>query len=232
MRSRSSLRLALLVGLFVITEGLGAQVSVIDEGTFTLSVAGERVGREDFSIRTTRSGEVVSYVAQGTVLTGEQRLTVALNLDSIGAPVRMQSEIRDGVAIIESYAGRLDRGIWSGRAARSDGESARELPYPSGALATDDRLVHHLWILMHFGGPGLRTLIAPRTLAQRAVLVEEVGAEGVTVGLRQLAATRWVVREASGGTILWEVWTDGAGRVLRARDAGRGLEAIRDQPPG
>lgn len=223
--------LGLVLGLSVVARGLSAQVTVIDEGTFTLSVAGERIGREDFSIRTTRSGGVVSFVAQGTVLTGERRLIVALNLDSIGAPTRLQSETRDGATIIESYAGRLERGIWSGRASRADGESARELLFPAGALATDDRLVHHLWLVMRFGGQGVLTLIAPRTLAQRTVRVEEVGAERLTLGLRELAVRRWVVREIAGGTILWEVWTDSAGRVLRALDPSRGLEAIRDEPP-
>ena len=221
----------LVVGFAATGRGVGAQVTVIDEGTFTLSVAGERIGREDFSIRTTRSGGVVSFVAQGTVLTGERRLVVALNLDSVGAPTRLQSETRDGATIIESYRGRLERGIWSGRAFRADGESARELLFPSGALATDDRLVHHLWLVMRFGRRGVLTLIAPRTLAQRGVRIEEVGAERVTLGLRELAAQHWIVREVAGGTVLWEVWIDSSGRVLRALDPGRGLEALRDEPP-
>jgi len=229
---RSAARWATLaLGISAFSADLGAQVSVLDEGTFTLSVAGERIGREDFSIRTTRSGEVVTFVAQGTVLTGERRLIVALNLDSIGAPTRLQSETRDGATVIESYAGRLERGIWSGRASRADGESARELQFPTGALATDDRLVHHLWLVMRFGGRGVLTLIAPRTLAQRAVRVEEVGAERLTFGLRQLATTRWIVRDVASATVLWEVWTDSAGRVLRAVDPGRGLDAIREEPP-
>lgn len=230
----ATLRAVLRSALFLMMLGgstLGAQVTIIDEGTFTLSVAGERVGREDFSIRSTRSGGVVSYVAQGTALAGERRVTVALNLDSAGAPVRFQRETRDGAELVESYVGRRELGIWSGRAIRPDGESAREMLLPPGALVTDTQLVHHLWIVLRFGGSRSLTLIAPRTLALSAVRVSEVGSTHVTLGLKELVARHWEVRDAAHGEILWEIWTDAAGRVLRAFDASRGLEALRDEPP-
>lgn len=222
---------ALAAALLLPGRAAGAQVSVIDEGTFTLTVGGERVGREDFSIRSTRSGGVVSFVAQGTMMTGGSRLTVALNLDSVGAPLRLQTEMREGPDVVESYAGRRERGIWSGRAVRPDGESARELLFPAGALVAEERLVHHLWLVMRFGRGRSVTLIAPRTLAERAVRIEEGGAAHVVLGRRELPARQWAIRDASDGELLWEVWTDAAGRVLRAVDPARGLEALRDEPP-
>jgi len=223
--------LAAGIGLAVGIAPLRAQVTVIDEGSFTLSVGGERVGREDFSIRSTRSGAGISYVAQGTVLRGDVRLTVVLNFDSTGTPLRLQTEQRDGPDLRESYFGRRERGVWSGRAVREGGESARELLFPAEALAIDGEIVHHLWLVMRFGRDRETLLIAPRTLSQRVARVEEVGAERVALGLRELPARHWVVRDESGGTLLWEVWTDAAGRLLRIVDPRTSLEALRDEPP-
>lgn len=209
-----------------------AQVTVIDEGSFTLSIGGERVGREDFSIRSTRSGAGISFVAQGTVLRGELRLTVALNFDSTGTPLRLQSELLDGPEVRETYFGRRERGIWSGRAVRADGESAREFLVPVGALAVDDEVVHHLWLLLRFGRGRETLLIAPRSLDRRFAMLEEVGPSRVALGLRDLPARHWIVREVGAGTPLWEIWTDSAGRLLRVVDPVRLFEALRDEPPG
>lgn len=219
------------VALLVAPRRVAAQVTVLDEGTFSLSLAGERVGREDFSIRSTRSGGVVAYILQGTVLNGEQRLTTALTVDSAGVPARLQSELRDGAEVVETYAGRRERGIWSGRAVRPDGESAREAPFPAGALAIDERLIHHLWLILRFAAGEPVPIIAPRTFTELNFRVENRGSTRIALGLRELDAQQWVVREASGGRVLWEVWTDGAGRLLRVFDPIRGFDAVRDEPP-
>jgi hypothetical protein len=223
--------LAAGVGLALSVAPVRSQVTIIDEGSFTLSVGGERVGREDFSIRSTRSGAGLAYVAQGTVLRGEVRLTVVLNFDSTGSPLRLQTERRDGPDLRESYFGRRERGIWSGRAVREGGESARELLFPSDALAVDSEIMHHLWLVMRFGRDRETLVIGPRTLSQRRTRVEEVGAERVALGLRELPARHWAVRDQAGGALLWEVWTDTAGRLLRVLDPRTSIEAIRDEPP-
>ena len=219
------------LGLALCASDLRAQVTIIDEGSFTLSVAGERVGREDFSIRSTRSSGGISFVAQGTVLRGEVRLTVVLNFDSTGTPLRFQAEQRDGPEVRESYFGRRERGIWSGRAVRADGESARELLFPGSALAMDEAIVHHLWLVMRFGRRDETLLIAPRTLNRRSARIQEVGEESVALGLRELPARHWIVSDSAAGTLLWEIWTDSAGRLLRVLDPASSLEALRDEPP-
>ncbi len=223
--------LAAGIGVALSLTPLRGQVTIIDEGSFTLSVAGERVGREDFSIRSTRSGAGVSFVAQGTVLRGDVRLTVVLNFDSTGTPLRLQTERRDGPELRDSYFGRRERGVWSGRAVRADGESARELPFPGTALAIDNEIVHHLWLVMRFARSRETLLIAPRSLSQRVARVEEVGTESVALGLRELPARHWVVRDQAAGTLLWEIWTDTAGRLLRILNPANSLEALRDEPP-
>jgi hypothetical protein len=91
--------------------------------------------------------------------------------------------------------------------------------------------MHHLWLVMRFGRDRETLVIGPRTLSQRRTRVEEVGAERVALGLRELPARHWAVRDQAGGALLWEVWTDTAGRLLRVLDPRTSLEAIRDEPP-
>jgi hypothetical protein len=208
-----------------------AQVTVLDEGTFTLSADGQRIGREDFSIRAARGAGGAAFVAQGTVLTGERRELVALNIDSLGAPLRFQLETRDGPAVVETYQGSIDRGVWTGRSARSDGESAREIRLPPGGLAVEPTAVHHLWLLLRFTRGGPAQMFSPRSLVQLTVSLEDHGEDSVAVGRRQLPARHWTVRSTAGSEVLWELWADSRGRLLRVVDRRRGIEALRDEPP-
>lgn len=224
-------RALLILALGALPAAIGAQVTVLDEGTFTLSAAGQRVGREDFSIRAARGAGGAAFVAQGSILTGERRELVALNTDSLGAPLRFQLELRDGASVVETYQGAIVRGVWTGRSARSDGESAREIRLPAGALALEPSAVHHLWLLLRFAHDGPILMFSPRSLVQQSVTLEDQGADSVAVGRRQLPARRWRVRPAGGGDPLWELWSDARGRLLRVVDAQRGIEALRDEPP-
>jgi hypothetical protein len=208
-----------------------AQVTVVDEGTFTISAAGQRVGREDFSIRTARGAGGAAFVAQGTVLAGDRRELVALNIDSLGTPLRFQLERREGATVVETYQGTMDRGVWTGRLAHADGESARELRLPDRAIAAEPEVIHHLWLVLRFASNGAVITLSPRTLIQRSVSLADLGEDSVLVGRRQLPARRWEVRPTAGGDALWELWADSRGRILRAVDSRRGIEAIRDEAP-
>ena len=77
-------------GLCLVAVPVRAQVVVVDEGILTITVAGERVGREDFSIR--RNVADGGFIAQGNVLRAESRSVVALTTDSTGLPFRFQVE--------------------------------------------------------------------------------------------------------------------------------------------
>ncbi len=210
---------------------LGAQVVVVDDGTFSLFRAGERVGREDFSIRVSRSGAGDAFIAQGNVLSLERRTTVALTADSTGAPMRFQLETRQATTLIETYAGERQRGIWSGRSVSAVGESAREIRLAGVLLLVEPGVVHQLWFVLRAGETRTLTLFAPRTLARVPVAVREVGPDRVTLGLVEIPARHWEIRPLAGGGALWEVWTDAQGRLLRVLTPADGLEAVRDEAP-
>ena len=112
-----------------------AQVTVVDEGTFSLSVAGARVGREDFSIRRTTDG---SFVAQGNVLRGDVRGTVVLSTDSAGNPDRYRFDSNRSGRDEEHVTGERRAILWSGLATTPAGETGREFRLPPATQVADD----------------------------------------------------------------------------------------------
>jgi hypothetical protein len=210
---------------------IGAQVVIVDEGTFSVFHDSTRVGREDFSIRLTRGTGGGAYVAQGTLLAGERRTAVALHTDSAGGPARFQLEAREGSRLVESYSGELVRGIWSGRSIQANGESAREIRLQGARILIEPSIIHQLWFVVRAGAGSSVSLLVPRTLEELLVAVVELAPDRVQLGPREVPARRWEIRPAAGGAPLWELWTDTSGRLLRVRDLGAGVEAVRDEPP-
>lgn len=211
----------------------GAQVHLVDEGTFTLFENGERTGREDFSIRAAPGPGGSAFIAQGNVLIGNRRLSVALSADSAGFPLRYSLEETQDGKPVEKIAGEASRGVWRGRAVRPADESVREFRIPANAMALEDGVVHQLWFVLQRAGGAPPTLLVPRALTLREVLVQDAGPDSVTIGLRVFAARRWVVRAAADSLKepLREAWTDLSGRLLRVRIPSARLEALRDEPP-
>lgn len=208
-----------------------AQVRVVDEGTFTLFSGGQRIGREDFSIRAVPATGGGTFIAQGNVLVGDRRLSMALTADSGGFPTRYTFEtIVDG-RVVETISGESRRGIWLGRAMREGGESAREFRLPAGTVAAEPGVVHPLWFVLRRAGGSPPAILLPRTLSLAEVVIEDAGPDNVTLGLRDFVTRRWVIRPVRGDWQMREAWTDLQGRVLRVRVPSLDLEALRDEPP-
>lgn len=209
---------------------LSSQVLVLDEGTFSLFMNGERIGREDFSLRSAR-GSNGGYIAQGNLLNGDQRRSVVLTVDSAGAPLRFQLDAREEGRVIARVAGQQERQIWSARIVRAGVESAREFRLPEHTFIVEMGAVHHLWFVVRLGEGRPVTLLAPSGPTEVRVVLEEQAPDRVPLGLREFVARRWVVRRVEDGTVLWELWTDAAGRLLKASNRVSALEAVRDDPP-
>jgi hypothetical protein len=209
-----------------------AQVAILDEGTFSHSVGGTRIGREDFSIRATRSAAPGgSFVAQANVLEGENRRTIVLNTDSLGGPLRFQLEAREATRIVSSVVGERDRATWLGRVVAGERETGREFRLAESTLIAEPGVAHHLWFILRFGQGRPVALLTPSASAVDSVRLFGIGSDSVQVGARMLPARRWELRGASDDRLRWEFWADAAGRILRARHAESGLEALRDDPP-
>lgn len=226
------LRAVLAFALSLAAAPLAAQVVVLDDGTFTHSVAGARTGREDFSVRSVRGGGSTVYVAQANVLAGERRRSIVLNADSSGGPTRFQLDVREATRLVSTVVGERDRSTWLGRVTTGSRESGRESRLAPRTLVAEPAVVHHLWFVLRFGQDGPVVLLTPSAQAQDTVTLVGLEADSVQLGARQLPARRWELRDASDGSLLWEFWADAAGRLLRARHPASGLEALRDDPPG
>jgi hypothetical protein len=230
-RAGTSLAGALGLVAATATAALHAQAVVIDAGTFSLEVSGQRVGREDFSIRRAPTGALATYVAQGNVVRGGLRYTVVLTTDSAGLPQTFRLQTLSAGKELESVTGEWRRGLWSGRSESAVGESAREFRLPEAAVALADEVVHQLWFVLRGGADRPVQVLLPKRLEMRTAWLESVGTERLAIGLREFDAQHWIIRDSRGGQVLQEAWTDAAGRLLRVRIPSESLEALRDDAP-
>jgi hypothetical protein len=214
--------LALLAG----PAAASGQVVSLDEGSFTLYRDGERIGREDFSIRSAPGADGRFLVAQATQAIGTRRTAPGINADTSGFPIRYQREVRDSGAFVESYSGQVARDRYSSRLLHSDGESAREFRLPAGSVAADDDIVHQLWFIARRGPGSTVPVLVPRRNVVESVRVELVGPERLSIDLRQFETTRLLLR-AAGGSVR-EVWLGADGRIIKAAIPALHLVALRD----
>jgi hypothetical protein len=220
----------LLAVLALAVASAGAQSTVVDDGSYTLSRNGERIGREDFSIRhvPTNAGAYES-LTRGVVVTGTHRLTVDLSTDSVGRPVRFQSKASDDARAGDSYRGEVVGRRYSARIIRGGGESARELLLPPGALVVEDGVLHPLQFVVARGRGTVPAVVPSRNVVV-TLTVEDAGADRVSIALQSIDTRKFIVREDASGLVR-EVWVDGAGRVLKVAVPAEKLVALRDDAP-
>lgn len=207
-----------------------AQATVADDGSFSMSRDGMRVGREDFSIRhvhTTAGG--FETLSRGVVVTGAHRVTVDFSTDSIGLPLRFQSKTVDDGRGGDSYRAEVFGRRFSARMSRASGESARELMLPEGALIVEDGVMHPLQFVVARGA-GMVPAVVPSRGVVVSLVVESAGADRVSIALQSIDAQKYVVREGDGGVVR-EVWIDAAGRMLKVAIPAQRLVAVRDDAP-
>lgn len=209
---------------------LAAQVVTVDEGSFTVTRQGQRVGREEFTIRRTPGAEGQNVlVASATVAYDDRRLAPALRTDSAGSPLAYALEVRVGSEVAEQLKGAVGRGRFSAVTRTPSGESAREYIVSDGALILDEGVFHQYYFVARAGRTGRVPVVVPRRNAQVLMTVEGGEAASVTVGGRALDARRWVLHEPGGASRTF--WADAAGRVLKVELPAQGIVALRDDPP-
>lgn len=209
---------------------VSAQVVVVDEGSFTITVNGERSGREEFRIRSTPGPRGSTIIAQATVSYNDRRRVMpALSVDSAGAPLGYDVEVKNGPETEEKLNGTISRGRISVRIRNPRGESAKEYVVANGAFILDDDVFHQYYFLARSKRSGSVPVVIPRRNVQVTFRVSPSGSEQVQIGSQTLAADKLVLTEPGGETR--EVWVDAAGRVLKVVIRARGLIAVRDDPP-
>ena len=209
---------------------LSAQVTTVDEGSFSIMRGGERIGREEFTIRRTPGAEGHPVlVASATIAYDQRRIAPALRTDSAGAPIAYALEVRAGTEIQEQLKGAVRSGRFSSVTRTQRGESAREYIVTDGALILDDEIFHQYYFVARAVRAGGIPVVVPRRSAQVMMRVEDGGAATVTIGGRALAARRLTLREPGGARR--DILVDAQGRVLQVELPGAGIVATRDDPP-
>jgi hypothetical protein len=217
------------LALLGLTLPAAAQVAVVDEGSFTISHNGTRIGREEFAIRRTPNPGGDLLVANATVVYTDRRLSPALQTDAAGAPLRYQVEVSVGADVQERLQGRVGRGRFSAQLRTPRGESAREYVVADGALILDDDVFHQYYFLARAGRTGSVPVVVPRRNVQVTMRVDNEGADAVAISGNRVSATRYVMTEPDGATR--RIWVDAEGRVLKVTLDSRGITATRDDAP-
>lgn len=209
---------------------LSAQVTTVDEGSFSITRGGERIGREEFTIRRTPGAEGQPVlVASATVAYDQRRIAPALRTDSAGAPIAYALEVRAGTEVQEQLKGAVGRGRFSAVTRTPRGESAREYIVTDGALILDDEVFHQYYFVARAARAGGIPIVVPRRSAQVVMRIEDEGATTVTIAGRALPARRLTLREPGGATRA--ILVDAQGRVLQVELPATGVIATRDDPP-
>lgn len=224
------MRTLTLVGLALagLAAPVSSQVTTLDEGSFTITVRGERVGREDFRIRSTPGASGREIVATATVTYNDRRVLPQMRANEEGVPAQYVVEVKNGPNVSERVSGMVGRGRVSAHVRTARGESANEFVVSPGALVIDDDVFHqYYFIAKKPNGPV--SVIVPRRNAQVTMRVSAAGSENVTIGGSSIEAKKVTIADPGGADR--EVWTDSAGRVLRVAIPSRGVVAQRDEPP-
>jgi hypothetical protein len=204
-----------------------AQVTVVDEGSFTITVNGTAAGRENFWIRTTPDPRGTVYIATATSVIGGRRIEPRELAAENGSALRYDVKLTTN-GDVQQTSGVIERSRMSMNIRNARGESAREFVVSDGALILDEDIFHQYFFLARRGTQGTVPVIVPRRNAQVTARVSTSGSEALTIGGATLQARHLVV--AQGG-VTTDVWVDADGRVLKVAIPSRGLIALRDDPP-
>ncbi len=228
---RSSSVFLAIAGAAILPGPVLPQGALVDQGSFTITVNGQRAGREDFQILGPAGGQGSDYRATATVVygSGGRRLEPELRADSTGTPTYYTVEIKSAGTSQERWTANIVRGRVSAKIQNPRGESAREFIATSGALLLDDDVFHQYYFVAHRVTNGAVTVIVPQRNTQMQLKVSSAGTDHVTIASQDLEARHLVLTEGDGTKR--DLWVDARDRVLKVAVPSRGIVAIRDDPP-
>jgi hypothetical protein len=218
--------------LFSVAPGLlSGQNVLVDEGAFRLTVNGEVVGREEFSIRRVGMGEEARLILRGAVemdLPGGRRvLTPAMEATAGDMTVTAYQLKVTGATGSEIYVSRSGR-RYLAKVISPRGEEVREFRAGPGSILLDRDVAHQHYLLLPFlnGGSDVSlTVLEPEAGQQVRMTLTFQGDEEVRVGTELIQGRHY---RLTGGESTREIWLDGQGRVLRVAVAEQGYLAERE----
>lgn len=206
----------LVWGCFLLAGRPAVAQTVVDEGTFEVTVDGRPAGTERFVIRQNGSGASAETLASGQIRLNiaEGVLELAPRLRTTGVrsdPVSYQVEI--GGSAPRTIVGTVGRGRFSAKIVTPSGEQLREYVASNGAVVLEDGVAHHYYFLAQRLREGQVPVLVPRDNRQVVATVGNRGEERVEVAGRSVPAFHLVVRLRPDEER--HVWLDALNRVLR-----------------
>lgn len=230
---RTALPIAAALALFGSAVPAGAQIRVLDEGTFDLFISGIPAGSETFSIRRSGSDANPQIVATAEITIsgpdGELYLRPALQVVGRDLRVTAYQQKISGTRVEDIFLTAENDRFYT-RSRTEAGEREREFRAPAGALVLEPLVAHHYHFLANApsGVSGVVSVVVPMDGRQASLPFAEVGPDTIEIGGTQASANRLRLGDESGGI---SVWVDSGGRVLRVDNPSAGYSAVRTELP-
>jgi hypothetical protein len=204
-----------LAASLAVAPGLGAQTTIVDEGTFRLSLRGSPIGTETFSIRRSGDQTNATTVAQGRVVldTGEQTRALLQVRGPELRPTAYKIEVTGPEK--QSITGQAAGNRFRATIVSTSGEQMREYLASEGAVVLDEGVAHQYYFLVSDRANGQVPIIIPRQSRQISARVVDAGQETISIADQEIQARR--IRVEPDGLPHRIVWVDDRGRVLRLR---------------
>ena len=212
--------------------GLSAQSVVVDQGTFGLSIHGERIGSEDFIIRRAGLGNQAAFISRGVVVRtldgASEEFTTLLRVtatEGTAAGYEFKSSRPVPVEIMLNASGPR----YFSRFISGEGQEEREFRAEPGTRIVEQQVAHHLYFLGNVLKDSTVHVIEPLSRTDREFLVSTQQDEEIRLGRNRVLARRVIFTSADGDRI---VWFDRQGRVLRVEIPTIGYLAEREDLVG
>jgi hypothetical protein len=224
------MRPILLIAAIALAPTRVPPLEIVDEGSFVLYLNGQRIGREQFSIKRNAGADGVTLLARATITFDGRRIESMLRTDTTGLPLEFT---------IEDYVeGKLRSRVNGGmvgprfvqRSSHGGSQSEKEVRLARGTVMADSESVYQFYFVARSRGLARVQLLFPRRLTRDSVSIT-VRSENqeVELGNGKVPARHLIVTDAAG--IATDVWLDANGRLLRVAVQSRGFVAVRDAPP-
>lgn len=225
----------LLKGIAILTFSfpalLGGQNVAVDEGVFRVTLNGEIVGREEFSVRRVGLGTEARLILRATVEMdmpeGRQLMVPGIMATGLRMSVMDYEMKKTGVETSETYVRRADRRFLA-RIISPKGEDVREYRAGPGSIILDRFVAHqHHLLLPYLEDPASvsLTVLFPETGEQSRMTLSFVGEEEVRVGTTLVRGRHY---RLEGGEASRDLWFDTQSRILRVEIADLGYTAERE----
>ena len=210
---------------------LGGQNVSVDEGVFRVTLDGQIVGREEFSIRRVGMGSEARVILRASVemdlASGRRSLAPAMEAAGPDMSVTAYQMKVSGAETSEIYVSRADRRFLA-KIISPQGEEVREYRAGPGSIILDRDVAHQHHLLVPFlDDPGSvsLTVLSPERGEQLRMTFALVGEEEVRVGTNLIQGRHF---RLEGGEASRDVWFDAQGRILRVEIPSLGYTAERE----